>query len=272
MQTTQEEWTGRGCCNLCAGVTLFAAAGVARASFCCRAMPLRLLERVLPWLFSELSDEDAEGMMTNLRLGAPAVDQQLVELLLRWAQRGRWPVLPDVVAVAGAAAAAAAAAATGGSGEAAAEQRRVQQEQEQDPQQQQGQPVEGSDNPAVVGEAVSAAVIEDLCTSCDASVTLNAAAGAAAEQQQAGETQSAQQQPQPQPQQQGFPAGGGVDMGPDAMARRRHDFLLEMQHRFLDGLDGEHQDYAAIDGDVGLDEDWARQQAQDAEDAYFDAD
>ncbi|WIA41165.1 hypothetical protein OEZ86_004781 [Tetradesmus obliquus] len=36
-----------------------------------RAMPLRLLERVLPWLLSKLSAEDAEGMMTNLRLGAP---------------------------------------------------------------------------------------------------------------------------------------------------------------------------------------------------------
>lgn len=57
-----------------------------------RAMPLRLLERVLPWLLSKLSAEDAEGMMTNLRLGAPQLDQQLVELLLRWAQRGRWPL------------------------------------------------------------------------------------------------------------------------------------------------------------------------------------
>lgn len=64
---------------------------------------------------------------------------------------------------------------------------------------------------------------------------------------------------------------GRVDMGPDAMARRRHDFLLEMQHRFLDGLDGEHQDYAAIDADSTLDDDWAKEQAQDAEDAYFDA-
>jgi hypothetical protein len=158
-------------------------------------MPLRLLERVLPWLFSELSDEDADGMMTNLRLGAPAVDQQLVELLLRWAQRGRWPVLPGVVAVAGTAAAAA------GGGEGAVEQARVQQEQQgmELPQQQQGQVVEGGGGttPAEGDEAVSAAVIDDLCTSCDASVTLNAAAGAAAEQQ-AGETQSAQQQPQQQ--------------------------------------------------------------------------
>jgi hypothetical protein len=55
------------------------------------------------------------------------------------------------------------------------------------------------------------------------------------------------------------------------MARRRQEFLLEMQHRFLDGLDGEHQDYGAIDADTTLDDDWAKQQAQDAEDAYFDA-
>jgi hypothetical protein len=61
-------------------------------------------------------------------------------------------------------------------------------------------------------------------------------------------------------------------MGPDAMARRRHDFLQEMQHRFLDGLDGEHQDYAVIDADTSLDDYWAREQAQDAEDAYFDSD
>jgi hypothetical protein len=75
-----------------------------------RAMPLRLLERVLPWLLSKLSAEDAEGMMTNLRLGAPQGDQQLVELLLRWAHRGRW-LLPEPAAVAGAGVAAAAAAA-----------------------------------------------------------------------------------------------------------------------------------------------------------------
>jgi hypothetical protein len=62
-----------------------------------RAMPLRLLERVLPWLVSEVSQADADGMMASLRLGAaPGTDQQLVELLLRWAQRGRWPVLPHV--------------------------------------------------------------------------------------------------------------------------------------------------------------------------------
>lgn len=77
---------------------------------------------------------------------------------------------------------------------------------------------------------------------------------------------------QPQPQQQQQPAAAHVDMGPDAMARRRQDFLVEMQHRFLEGMDGEHHSYAAIDADVSLDDDWAKEQAQDAEDAYFDAD
>jgi hypothetical protein len=48
--------------------------------------------------------------------------------------------------------------------------------------------------------------------------------------------------------------------------------LLMLQSRFLLGLDGEHQEYADIDADVTLDEAWAAQQAQDAEDAYFDAD
>lgn len=73
-------------------------------------------------------------------------------------------------------------------------------------------------------------------------------------------------------QQQQQPAAAHVDMGPDAMARRRQDFLVEMQHRFLEGMDGEHHSYAAIDADVSLDDDWAKEQAQDAEDAYFDAD
>jgi hypothetical protein len=48
--------------------------------------------------------------------------------------------------------------------------------------------------------------------------------------------------------------------------------LLLLQSRFLLGLDGAHQSYADIDADVALDEAWAAQQAQDAEDAYFDAD
>jgi hypothetical protein len=152
-------------------------------------MPLRLLERVLPWLFSELSDEDADGMMSNLRQGAPLVDQQLVELLLRWAQRGRWPVLPDVVVASAAAGAGASAAATmqTGSGDVS--------DAEDEPR---GQQLGNGMGEAAAGEVVVPhAVIEDLCTSCGTSVTLNVAAGAAADgavEQQQLAAQDAQQQ------------------------------------------------------------------------------
>jgi hypothetical protein len=142
-----------------------------------RAMPLRLLERVLPWLLSKLSAEDAEGMMTNLRLGAPQVDQQLVELLLRWAHRGRWP-LPDPAAVAGAGVAAGTAAgmvgAVAGAGVAAgvicvagAHAAAL----SEAPQQQQQQP---QVHESLKG-LVPASAIESLCKSC--SVDPNAAGG-----------------------------------------------------------------------------------------------
>jgi hypothetical protein len=57
--------------------------------------------------------------------------------------------------------------------------------------------------------------------------------------------------------------GGGVD------ERRRAAFVSEMQQRFLQGQEGEC-DYGAIDRDEALDEDWGREAAQDAEDAYFE--
>ena len=41
-----------------------------------------------------------------------------------------------------------------------------------------------------------------------------------------------------------------------------------MQAHFLSG-DDEGVDYAAIDADASLDEDFAREMQQDAEDAYF---
>lgn len=63
-----------------------------------------------------------------------------------------------------------------------------------------------------------------------------------------------------------------VDMSQDAILQRRQDFLDEMQSRFLSGMDKDNVDYAMIDADAGLDEAWAAQQAQDAENAYFDAD
>jgi len=53
-----------------------------------RAMPLRLLERVAPWLAARhLCPEDAKGVIETLRLGAPEADRRLVELLVRWAER-----------------------------------------------------------------------------------------------------------------------------------------------------------------------------------------
>eukprot|EP00887_Chlorella_sp_A99_P000172 scaffold13.g172.t1 len=47
-------------------------------------------------------------------------------------------------------------------------------------------------------------------------------------------------------------------------------FLDLMKQRFLHGGDAQHVDYCAIDADASLDEDWAREERQDAEDAYFD--
>lgn len=47
-----------------------------------------------------------------------------------------------------------------------------------------------------------------------------------------------------------------------------HMGLQEMENRFLQGLDP-GIDYEAIDADTQLDEHWAVQITQDAEDAYF---
>jgi hypothetical protein len=157
-----------------------------------RAMPLRLLERVLPWLLSKLSAEDAEGMMTNLRLGAPQVDQQLVELLLRWAHRGRWP-LPEPAAVAGAGVAAAAAAgAGGGSGisVAAAHVAAVLQAaaSQAAPQQQQQLP---QVHESLKG-LVPASVIKALCKSCGTAASIDP--DAAANANPPGQQQQLQQQ------------------------------------------------------------------------------
>ncbi|CAD7702179.1 unnamed protein product [Ostreobium quekettii] len=55
-----------------------------------RMMPLRLLERVMPWLMGQLSEGDAEELLNTLRIGAEGldVDSAAVQLLSRWAQRG----------------------------------------------------------------------------------------------------------------------------------------------------------------------------------------
>ncbi|KAG0483121.1 hypothetical protein HPP92_011205 [Vanilla planifolia] len=52
-------------------------------------MPLRLLERVLPWLVVELTDEGAKSFLRNLYLAAPSSDIALVTLFSGWACKSR---------------------------------------------------------------------------------------------------------------------------------------------------------------------------------------
>ncbi|KAL5726400.1 hypothetical protein ACHQM5_009446 [Ranunculus cassubicifolius] len=52
-------------------------------------MPLRLVERVLPWLVQLLSEEEARSVLQNMHLAAPASDTALVTLFSGWACKGR---------------------------------------------------------------------------------------------------------------------------------------------------------------------------------------
>uniref|UniRef100_A0A0E0C6D8 RING-type domain-containing protein n=1 Tax=Oryza meridionalis TaxID=40149 RepID=A0A0E0C6D8_9ORYZ len=52
-------------------------------------MPLKLLERVLPWLVSKLSDEEASSFLENMRLAAPSSETALVTLFSGWACKAR---------------------------------------------------------------------------------------------------------------------------------------------------------------------------------------
>lgn len=52
-------------------------------------MPLRLLERVLPWLVSKLTDEKAKAFLHNMCFAAPPSDSALVTLFYGWACKGR---------------------------------------------------------------------------------------------------------------------------------------------------------------------------------------
>ncbi|KAG0495088.1 hypothetical protein HPP92_006082 [Vanilla planifolia] len=52
-------------------------------------MPLRLLERVLPWLVAELSDEETKSFLHNMCFAAPPSDHALVTLFFGWASKGR---------------------------------------------------------------------------------------------------------------------------------------------------------------------------------------
>lgn len=54
------------------------------------AMPLQLLERILPWVAAELTEEEMGEMLRNMRLAAPSnTEPALLELLSAWLQRGR---------------------------------------------------------------------------------------------------------------------------------------------------------------------------------------
>ncbi|PKU61987.1 zinc finger protein BRUTUS-like [Dendrobium catenatum] len=58
-------------------------------------MPLRLLERVLPWLVSELTELEARAFLHNMCFAAPSSDSALVTLFYGWACKGRTPDISD---------------------------------------------------------------------------------------------------------------------------------------------------------------------------------
>eukprot|EP00850_Spirogloea_muscicola_P007468 SM000038S14281 [mRNA] locus=s38:50774:57040:+ [translate_table: standard] len=66
-----------------------------------RVMPLRLLQRVLPWLTARVSEEEAVNMIQNMHLAAPLVDAPLVNLFSGWATRSPLssPGSPDDVLI-----------------------------------------------------------------------------------------------------------------------------------------------------------------------------
>ncbi|KAI4350930.1 hypothetical protein L6164_005333 [Bauhinia variegata] len=52
-------------------------------------MPLKLIERVLPWLVGSLTKEEAKMFLQNMQLAAPARDSALVTLFSGWACKAR---------------------------------------------------------------------------------------------------------------------------------------------------------------------------------------
>ncbi|XP_059638509.1 zinc finger protein BRUTUS-like isoform X2 [Cornus florida] len=52
-------------------------------------MPLKLIERVLPWLVGSLTEDEARNFLNNMHLAAPAADNALVTLFSGWACKGR---------------------------------------------------------------------------------------------------------------------------------------------------------------------------------------
>ena len=53
-----------------------------------RAMPLRLLERVMPWVAGKLREDDVNEWLYNIKRAAPVEEAALVKLLEQWARRG----------------------------------------------------------------------------------------------------------------------------------------------------------------------------------------
>lgn len=54
-----------------------------------RVMPLKVLEKVLPWLMARLNEDQAKYMLHNIQQAAPVRDEALVTLLLGWACKGQ---------------------------------------------------------------------------------------------------------------------------------------------------------------------------------------
>ncbi|KAM1737694.1 hypothetical protein ACFX13_016123 [Malus domestica] len=52
-------------------------------------MPLRLIERVLPWLIGKLTEDEAYNFLKNMQLAAPVPDSALVTLFSGWACKAR---------------------------------------------------------------------------------------------------------------------------------------------------------------------------------------
>ncbi|CDO98421.1 unnamed protein product [Coffea canephora] len=52
-------------------------------------MPLKLIERVLPWLVGYLTEDEARNFLKNMQLAAPPPDAALVTLYSGWACKGR---------------------------------------------------------------------------------------------------------------------------------------------------------------------------------------
>ncbi|XP_028787787.1 LOW QUALITY PROTEIN: zinc finger protein BRUTUS-like, partial [Neltuma alba] len=52
-------------------------------------MPLKLIERVLPWLVGSLTEDQVKAFLRNMQLAAPATDSALVTLFCGWACKAR---------------------------------------------------------------------------------------------------------------------------------------------------------------------------------------